>query len=65
MANKTFVVFKREYLERVRSKWFVIATLLGPVFLAVVMVLPIGYGDGQLRRSARLDLDLGRREVNH
>jgi ABC-2 type transport system permease protein len=41
MGRKTFVVFKREYLERVRSKWFVIATLLGPVFLGAITVLPI------------------------
>ena len=38
--RKLGVVFKREYLERVRSKWFLIGTLLGPVFLGVVMVLP-------------------------
>ena len=28
--GKTFVVAKREYLERVRGKWFVIATVFGP-----------------------------------
>lgn len=41
MANKTLVVFKREYLERVRSKWFIIATVLGPVFLGLITILPI------------------------
>ena len=38
---KTFVVFKREYLERVRSKWFIIATVLGPVFLGLITIVPI------------------------
>lgn len=38
---KTFVVFKREYLERVRSKWFIVATVLGPVFLGLITVLPL------------------------
>ena len=38
--RKLGVVFKREYLERIRSKWFLIGTLLGPVFLGVIMVLP-------------------------
>ena len=38
--RKLGVVFKREYLERVRSKWFLIGTFLGPVFLGVIMVLP-------------------------
>jgi ABC-2 type transport system permease protein len=41
MANKTLVIFKREYLERVRSRWFLIATVLGPVFLGLITVLPI------------------------
>ncbi len=39
--GKTWVVFKREYLERVRSKWFLIATFLGPVFFGFIMVVPI------------------------
>ncbi|MEX2154286.1 MAG: ABC transporter permease [Gemmatimonadaceae bacterium] len=38
---KMFVVLKREYLERVRSKWFIIVTILGPVLLGVIMILPI------------------------
>lgn len=38
--RKLGVVFRREYLERVRSKWFLVGTLLGPVFLGVIMVLP-------------------------
>jgi ABC-2 type transport system permease protein len=39
--GKTWVVFKREYLERVRSKWFIVATILGPVLLGLITVLPI------------------------
>lgn len=38
--GKVLVVFKREYLERVRSRWFIVATLLGPVFLAAITILP-------------------------
>jgi ABC-2 type transport system permease protein len=38
--RKLGVVFKREYLERVRSKWFLIVTLLGPVFFGTITVLP-------------------------
>lgn len=38
---KLWAVAKREYLERVRSKWFVIATLLGPVLLAAMIAVPI------------------------
>jgi ABC-2 type transport system permease protein len=38
--DKLFAVIRREYLERVRSKWFVIATLFGPLFFGVLMVVP-------------------------
>ena len=40
-VRKLGVVFKREYLERVRSKWFLVGTLLGPVFFAMITVVPI------------------------
>jgi ABC-2 type transport system permease protein len=40
--DKLWVVIKREYIERVRSKWFIFATIFGPVFFAVIMILP-GY----------------------
>jgi ABC-2 type transport system permease protein len=39
--RKLLVVFKREYLERVRSKWFLVGTLLGPVFFAMITVVPL------------------------
>ncbi|MEP6617847.1 MAG: ABC transporter permease [bacterium] len=38
--SKLGVVFRREYLERVRSKWFLIGTLLGPVFFFAITVMP-------------------------
>ena len=38
--DKLMAVIKREYLERVRTKWFIISTVFGPVFFAVIMVLP-------------------------
>lgn len=37
---RLWVVIKREYLERVRSKWFLIATLFGPLFFGVLMIVP-------------------------
>ena len=33
-------VIRREYMERVRSTWFLIATLFGPLFFGVLMVVP-------------------------
>jgi ABC-2 type transport system permease protein len=38
---KLWAVIRREYLERVRSKWFLIGTFLGPVFMLVITVMPI------------------------
>jgi ABC-2 type transport system permease protein len=38
--GKLFAVIRREYLERVRNKWFVIVTIFGPVFFAVIMIVP-------------------------
>ncbi len=33
-------VVKREYMESVRSKWFVIATIFGPLFFGLIMIVP-------------------------
>jgi ABC-2 type transport system permease protein len=43
--GKLLVVFKREYLERVRSRWFIIGTLLGPAFLLLIVGAPRLMGD--------------------
>ncbi|MDH5235477.1 MAG: ABC transporter permease [Gemmatimonadota bacterium] len=51
--GKLWVVIKREYLERVRSKWFVIVTLFGPLFFGTIMVLP-GYLSVRGMREARV-----------
>ncbi|HLL25139.1 MAG TPA: ABC transporter permease, partial [Kofleriaceae bacterium] len=36
----TFVIARRELLERVNSKWFVVMTLLGPAFMIAIIVVP-------------------------
>jgi len=51
--GKLWTVIRREYLERVRSKWFVIVTLFGPLFFGTVMVLP-GYLSVRAMREARV-----------
>jgi len=38
--SKLFTIVRREYLERVRSRWFLIATMLAPVFLVFMLFLP-------------------------
>jgi len=39
--GKLIAIIKREYLGRVRTKWFAIATLLGPVLFLAITVLPV------------------------
>src|SRR5690349_5313667 len=41
MDKKVFVVAKREYLERVRTKSFVIVTLIIPALMSLAMLLPM------------------------
>ncbi len=49
--HKLFVVIKREYLERVRTRWFVVATVFGPLLLGALMFLP-AYMAGRERASS-------------
>jgi len=57
MTSKLWAVIRREYLERVRSKAFIIGTIVGPILMGLIMVLPVlimGKG-GDLLRVAVLD----------
>ncbi|HMJ25979.1 MAG TPA: ABC transporter permease [Pyrinomonadaceae bacterium] len=38
--RKFFAVVKREYIQRVRTKFFVVATILGPVLMAGFTIVP-------------------------
>jgi ABC-2 type transport system permease protein len=39
--REAFVIAKREFLERVRTKWFVAMTVLGPIFMISLIVIPV------------------------
>ncbi|MCE9601289.1 MAG: ABC transporter permease [Gemmatimonadetes bacterium] len=54
--GKLFAVIRREYIERVRNKWFVIVTVFGPVFFAVVMILPAYLSVRNIRDAKVADL---------
>src|SRR5919107_5251027 len=56
--GKLLVVFRREYLERVRSKWFLLGTLLGPVFFMLAAGAPklIGGREGGPRDVAHVEI---------
>src|SRR5687767_11877811 len=38
--RKFWAITRREYLERVRSKWFLIASVFGPILFGGLMFLP-------------------------
>src|SRR5450631_3561090 len=38
--RKFFAVVKREYVQRVRTEFFVVATILGPVLMAAFTIVP-------------------------
>ncbi len=38
---KTWVVIRREFVTRVRTKWFVVATVMGPLLMATMILLPM------------------------
>jgi ABC-2 type transport system permease protein len=38
--RESLVIAKREFLERVRSKWFVIMTVLGPIMMVALIIIP-------------------------
>jgi ABC-2 type transport system permease protein len=40
VSAKLWAIVKREYVERVRSKAFVIGTILGPLVMAALMIVP-------------------------
>ena len=66
---KLWAVFKREYLERVRTRWFVFATVFGPVIFGLMLFIPPwlsrnGKASNDLARIAVIDasgVGLGRR----
>jgi len=39
-VRKLWAIIRREFVERVRSRWFLISTVLGPVFMIGIGVLP-------------------------
>ena len=41
MKNKTFLIISREYLTRIQKKSFIIITILMPILLVAMIVLPV------------------------
>lgn len=39
--NKIFLIIQREYLTRVRKRSFIVMTILGPILMAMLFILPV------------------------
>ena len=50
------VVARREFLERVRTRWFVIITVLGPVVMAGLIVVPAWLGARSAMETVRVQV---------
>jgi len=56
--KKILLIIQREYLTRVRKRSFIIMTILGPVLMAALVILPVyltSLSGGNLRNVAVLD----------
>jgi ABC-2 type transport system permease protein len=70
--RKLLAVLKREYTERIRSKWFLIGSFLAPLFAAAITLLPLLLARHTKPSQAGMFIsiidqtggDLGRRVVN-
>ena len=51
--RKFWAVARREYLERIRSRWFVFATVAGPLFFGLIIIVPLVLA-GQARPSIEM-----------
>jgi ABC-2 type transport system permease protein len=51
---KLLAIIRREYLERIRSKAFIVGTIVGPLLLAALMVLPSLLMDRQRGKPLRV-----------
>ncbi|NIR45500.1 MAG: ABC transporter permease [Gemmatimonadetes bacterium] len=54
--DKLLALVRREYVARVRSKWFIWTTLLAPVLLIGAMALPVILATQQAERALRVSV---------
>ena len=56
--NKILLIIKREYSTRVRKRSFIVMTILGPILMAALIILPIYFSQmsqGSMKKVAVLD----------
>lgn len=59
--RKIWAVVRREFIERVRTKWFLVSTILGPLFMIMITVLPglLTMKSGSVNRIVLVDEGAG------
>jgi ABC-2 type transport system permease protein len=55
--HKILVVIRREFIERVRTKWFIVGTVLGPLFMFAGIALPMLMAEKGARTRTVVVLD--------
>ena len=52
--HKIWLIIKREYLVRVRKKSFIVMTIVGPLLMAALMIVPtyLAYENQEIRTIA-------------
>src|SRR5512143_3904344 len=55
IMRKVLAVVRREFVERVRTRWFWISALLGPIFFAALIFLPYLFSGGRAKRLVVVD----------
>lgn len=63
MAAKTWTVLKSEFGRRVRSKWFIIMTLIGPLLLLAIIFVPALIGASAAKGNVRTIAIVDRTDV--
>lgn len=53
MGSKTWTVLKSEFGRRVKSKWYIVMTLVGPLMLLSILFIPVIVGVASVAGSGR------------
>lgn len=61
--NKLWIIVRREYLSRVKKKSFFVMTILGPILMALLMVLPIVLQENTKKNNRIVVVDETQRTV--
>ena len=58
--DKIFAIIRREFIERVRQRWFWVMALLGPILFGALLVVPaLLIGRASLKHIAIVDASTG------